>query len=222
MFAVKKFHFYFHFFSSAQLKADQHSSMMPSARAKFEADFKLQKKFWKQLSKTANDSEFTIRVEEHLKGNKVMMEKKRKLPKEFETMFKKEKSFWSDANNSLNEEEFSAMIEDGLAKEKLAVEKLELAKYKKPKVADKFQCATCNLVFNKKDTLKTHFLVHSKSKDALEWGCNFCKKCFKSAARLKLHMDLVHTVTAPIQCRVCGKTFCKVASSPHCRIKIPS
>ena len=186
---------------------------MSGSRAKFEADFKLQKKFWKQLSKTANDSEFTVRVEEHLKGNKVVMEKKRKLPKEFEAMFKKEKSFWSDANNSLNEEEFSAMIEDGLAKEQLAAEKLELAKYKKPKVVDKFQCATCNLVFNKKDTLKTHFLVHSKSKDALEWGCNFCKKCFKSAARLKLHMDLVHTVTAPIQCRVCGKTFIKVSSS---------
>ena len=198
------------------MKTDFDKSKMPAGiRAKFEADFKLQKKFWKQLSKTANDSEFNVRVEEHLKGNKVMMEKKRKLPKEFEAMFKKEKSFWSDANNSLSEEEFSAMIEDGLAKEKLTTEKLELAKYKKPKVVDKFQCATCNLVFSKKETLKTHFLVHSKSTESMEWGCNFCKKCFKSAARLKLHMDLVHTVTAPIQCRVCGKTFIKVSLNIH-------
>ena len=191
--------------------------MMATAgsRAKFEADFKMQKKFWMQLSKTVNDSEFNVKVEEHLKGNKVTMEK-RKLPKEFETMFRKEKSFWSDANTSLNEEEFSAMIEDGLAKEKFELGKAELAKYKKPKVEDKYQCPTCNLVFNKKDTLKTHLLVHSKSKDMLEWGCNFCKKCFKSAARLKLHMDLVHTVCAPVQCRVCNKTFIKVTwSSCH-------
>merc|ERR1712126_745284 len=172
---------------------DNHCNMMATAgsRAKFEADFKMQKKFWMQLSRTVNDSEFNVKVEEHLKGNKVTLEK-RKLPKEFETMFRKEKSFWSDANTSLNEEEFSAMIEDGLAKEKFELGKAELAKYKKPKVEDKYQCPTCNLVFNKKDTLKTHLLVHSKSKDKLEWGCNFCKKCFKSAARLKLHMDLAH------------------------------
>lgn len=200
--------------------------------ARFEAEFARQGEYWGGLAASLTEEQFQARAGAARTA----------LPTQFEESFEQQKMFWADANNSLTEAEFEAMMEDVLGEDTVAWTDLQPSRYKKSqleqlldlelargrqqqdvkeKVKEKFKCDTCNLVFNTKQILMQHFLVHSKPGEAREWGCNFCKKCFKTASRLNLHMDMIHTVTPPIQCGECGKTFIRVGGleKHRCRRK---
>ena len=196
--------------------------------ARFEAEFARQGEYWGGLAATLTEEQFQAEAA----GARAA------LPAQFEESFEQQKMFWADANNSLTEAEFDAMMEDVLAEDTVAWTDLQPSRYKKSQLEleldielaqgreqqkgkEKFKCDTCNLVFNTKKILMQHFMVHSKPGEAREWGCNFCKKCFKTASRLNLHMDMIHTVMPPIQCGKCGKTFIRVGSleKHRCRRK---
>ena len=73
--------------------------------------------------------------------------------------------------------------------------------------SNKFKCDVCHLEFKKIDTLKTHFMVHSKG--VKMWPCTFCKKSFKTGNKLTCHQEKIHTVQMSY-CNKCGDMFMRI------------
>ena len=201
-------------------------------RSVFEAEFRKQEQFWKSVS-ALNEQEYEERVEEQLD---ISLQTKHKLPSGLEDKFRKQQKFWKDCNNSLEEEEYKRMIEEELGsgrnwqdvdhtkyrrkemcvpantkKSDMLQELLQTQLDGKKAGAEdrKFTCDVCHLEFKKMDTLKTHFMVHSKGVKL--WPCTMCKKSLKTENKLNLHKMKIHTVQMTF-CDKCGDLFMRVGS----------
>eukprot|EP00095_Tigriopus_kingsejongensis_P001230 snap_masked-scaffold160_size295910-processed-gene-1.8 protein:Tk01230 transcript:snap_masked-scaffold160_size295910-processed-gene-1.8-mRNA-1 annotation:"zinc finger protein 2 homolog" len=74
-----------------------------------------------------------------------------------------------------------------------------------PKVT--FTCQICQNVFNRKDVLRNHLLIHTgTSASKRTYKCRFCQRVFGGVTLLEIHLRS-HTGTRAIACQVCRKTF---------------
>ncbi|XP_071567346.1 uncharacterized protein [Temnothorax nylanderi] len=67
----------------------------------------------------------------------------------------------------------------------------------------KFNCIVCDVVFSRKETLRSHFV--RKHTQHYDYSCNYCGKEFKIKGDLTTHIRLKHQ-EEPVVCDVCGKT----------------
>ncbi|XP_039252108.2 zinc finger and BTB domain-containing protein 41-like [Styela clava] len=65
----------------------------------------------------------------------------------------------------------------------------------------RFVCKICGEVSVNQRALDSHQRIHTKP-----FKCEFCKKCFEGAWRLRYHLK-IHTNEKPFSCELCGKSF---------------
>lgn len=64
-----------------------------------------------------------------------------------------------------------------------------------------YQCEECNKVFNKKQTLRQHFITHTN-----RFACPYCDARCKSKGDLRTHIQ-THTKEKPYHCDVCNTDY---------------
>ncbi|CAL1532793.1 unnamed protein product [Lymnaea stagnalis] len=64
-----------------------------------------------------------------------------------------------------------------------------------------YQCEECNKVFNKKQTLRQHFITHTN-----RFACPYCEARCKSKGDLRTHIQ-THTKEKPFHCDVCNTDY---------------
>ncbi|XP_063836975.1 zinc finger protein 99-like isoform X22 [Ostrinia nubilalis] len=66
-----------------------------------------------------------------------------------------------------------------------------------------FPCLECGTVFEKRDTLRVHFVIEHTDN---HYDCTFCQKKFHTQPALQRHL-ISHTKEKNFSCGVCGKMF---------------
>ncbi|KAH9500214.1 hypothetical protein Btru_077488 [Bulinus truncatus] len=64
-----------------------------------------------------------------------------------------------------------------------------------------YQCEECNKVFNKKQTLRQHFITHTN-----RFACPYCDARCKSKGDLRTHIQ-THTKEKPFHCEICNTDY---------------
>ncbi|KAI8740895.1 zinc finger protein Xfin [Biomphalaria glabrata] len=64
-----------------------------------------------------------------------------------------------------------------------------------------YQCEECNKVFNKKQTLRQHFITHTN-----RFACPYCDARCKSKGDLRTHIQ-THTKEKPFHCDICNTDY---------------
>ena len=80
---------------------------------------------------------------------------------------------------------------------------------------DRFACEVCGSTFGRKETLKTHRMIHT-GEAAVD--CIICGKTLSGLASLTTHMR-IHTDERPYSCPFCPRTFRQQSAlTSHCRV----
>ncbi|OUC48961.1 zinc finger, C2H2 type [Trichinella nativa] len=79
-----------------------------------------------------------------------------------------------------------------------------------------YQCEVCNQRFTQSNSLKAHKLIHSGSRPVFQ--CKFCPSSCGRKTDLRIHVQKLHTASAPIKCKKCDRTFTdRYTFKLHCK-----